>query len=244
MNVQFCFSVRCLQGRYVPPHQHAALELVYYVEGTGRTTFGKNSCDARRNAFMVIPSGVMHDQENFTDLVSICVGLSQSGLEPFQGEWFDAGGVLGKVLRTLVREMEARQTGYALICQGLLLETEGLIRRIAKENACPPRKEALVNKALEIIRYREGALSVEELAGQLFVSKDYLRHLFRDFASQSPIQHIIHARIEKARDLLSRNNLSIKEVASDCGFESVYYFSRLFRKVTGLPPSSYRHAQP
>ena len=244
MNVQFCFSVRCLQDRYVTPHKHEALELVYYVEGTGRTTFGKKTCEARRNAFMVIPSGVLHDQENFTDLVSICVGLSQSGLEPFQGGWFDAGGVLGKVLKTLMREMEARQSGYDLICQGLLLEIAGLIHRIAQENTSPPRKEALVNKALEIIQHREGALSVEELAGQLYVSKDYLRHLFLDFANQSPIQHIIHARIEKARDLLSRHNLSIKEVASECGFESVYYFSRLFRKVTGCPPSSFRHPQP
>lgn len=116
----------------------------------------------------------------------------------------------------------------------------GLVRRIVQQTASPPRKEALVGKAVEIIQHREGALSVAELAGQLYVSKDYLRHLFRDFANQSPIQHIIHARIEKARDLLGRGDLGVKEVASQCGFESVYYFSRLFRKVTGSTPSSCR----
>lgn len=243
MNIQFCYSVRCYKDRYVQHHTHDALELVYYVDGTGRSTVGKKTFDVRRNSFTITPNGICHDQENLTDMVSICVGLSQSGLEVYEGGWFDAGGGLGKILRALMQEMKTRQPGHDLICQGLLLEIAGLVHRIALENTAPPRKEALVDKAIAIIQHREGALSVAELADQLYVSKDYLRHLFHDFANQSPIQHIIHARIEKARDLLSRRDLSIQEIASQCGFESVYYFSRLFRKVTGFPPSNYRVKQ-
>ena len=173
-------------------------------------------------------------------MVSICVGVSQSGLEDFQGGWFDSGGLLGKVLQTLMWEIKNRKPGHDFIGRGLLLEAVGLIHRIAQEPTRRPRKEAIVDKAIAIIQQREGALTVEELADQLYVSKDYLRHLFGDFTHQSPIQHIIQARIEKARDLLGRGDLAVKEVASQCGFESVYYFSRLFRKVTGVTPSTCR----
>jgi len=241
MKLQFCFCAHCKRGVNVREHTHEVLELVYYVEGSGRATLGDTTYDARRNSFMIIPAGMVHDQENLTPLVSLCVGLSQSGLEKFQGSWTDAGGVLADILRKLMREMETRRTGHDLICRGLIYQIAGAVHRIAVENATPPRKQALVNKAIEIIGNREGAVSVGELAEQLYVSKDYLRHLFCDFTDQSPIQHIIRARINKARDLLSRRDLDIKQVAEQSGFESAYYFSRLFRKVTGTSPSAYRN---
>lgn len=240
MNLQFYFVARCSKGRDVGRHAHDALELVYYLEGAGKSTIDGKTYDLRRNSFTVTPKGVFHDQENRANLVSICMGLSRSNLEPLQGGWFDPGGVLGRVLRTLGLELNLKRPGHDLICRGLLLEIAGLIQRIARENDNLPRKKALVDKALEIIQRHEGTVSVSDLAGQLYVSKDYLRHLFREYTSHSPIQHIIQARIEKARDLLGRHDLGIKEVASQCGFDSVYYFSRLFRKVTGGAPSRCR----
>jgi transcriptional regulator GlxA family with amidase domain len=152
----------------------------------------------------------------------------------------DAGGVLGRVLCTLAQEVELRQPGHELVCKGLLYEVGGLVRRIAQANVRPPRKKALVGRAMEIIQRNAGAVSVADLAGRLYVSKDYLRHLFQEYTNRSPIQHIIQARIEKARDLLGQRDVSVKEIAAQCGFDNEYYFSRLFRKVTGTTPSQYR----
>jgi two-component system response regulator YesN len=56
------------------------------------------------------------------------------------------------------------------------------------------------------------------------------------------MRHLIQARIERAGDLLADPGLSVKEVARRSGFESPYYFSRLFRKVTGRTPSEFRSA--
>jgi YesN/AraC family two-component response regulator len=55
-----------------------------------------------------------------------------------------------------------------------------------------------------------------------------------------PIRHIIQARIEKAKYLLLRANLSIKEVAEQVGIENAYYFSRMFKQVVGVSPVSFR----
>jgi AraC-like DNA-binding protein len=240
MRLQFLFTVRQRRNDHVPPHRHDALELVYCLEGTGRSTMARTTYDLNRNSFAIARKGTLHDQEYLTDMVSICVGLSESGLEALQGAWFDAGGVLGRVLCTLAQELELRQPGHELVCKGLLFEVVGLVRRIAQANVRPPRKKALVGRAMEIIQRNAGTVSVAELAGRLYVSKDYLRHLFQEYTSRSPIQHIIHARIERARDLLGQSDVSVKEIAAQCGFDNEYYFSRLFRKVTGTSPSQYR----
>jgi AraC-like DNA-binding protein len=240
MRLEFCFIAHCRRNDHVTPHRHDALELVYCLDGSGRSTILPKTYDLRRNSFTITPKGTLHDQVNLTDMVSICVGLSESGFEPLQGGWFDTGGVLGRALCSLAQEIEFRQPGHELVCRGLLLEIGGLVQRISQANVRPPRKKALVGRAIEIIQHSEGGVSVAELAGRLYVSKDYLRHLFQEYTSRSPIQHIIQARIDKARDLLGQGDLDVKEVAARCGFDNEYYFSRLFRKVTGTTPSRYR----
>ena len=82
-----------------------------------------------------------------------------------------------------------------------------------------------------------------ELSEQLFVSRDYLRHILTKSSGRSPLRHIIAARIDRARELLAAGELSVSAVAERCGFASPYYFSRLFKKVTGCTPSSVRPAR-
>jgi AraC family transcriptional regulator of arabinose operon len=48
------------------------------------------------------------------------------------------------------------------------------------------------------------------------------------------------ARVEEARRLLAAGDLSIKQVAIACGFASPYHFSKVFRRIDGLPPSQYQ----
>lgn len=221
-------------------HTHEALELVYYTSGKGRTVLGKKVHPVRENFFAVIPAGLPHDQQNATDLISICVGISRSQLNEAQGVWRDGGGILEKILTRLVEELKHRRTGFESISQGLLYEAEGWVLRCIQEANVPPQKNDLVRKAIELIQHREGTLSVRDVAQQLYVSKDYLRHLFKEYAGQSPMRFILRARVEKARELLAQGDLRIGEIAEQCGFENIYYFSRFFRKATGETPSEFR----
>ena len=243
MDLQFCFQTTCAQGVSVPRHTHPALELVYYVQGTGESFIGPQLHPVQRHVLAIIPAHIPHDQTNFTDLTSICVGVCQSGLEPLQGTWNDTGGVMGKLFSSIHDELTQRKQGYELVTRGLLLEVQGLTQRLAHEAAQPPQKAALVNKAVEIIQRCDGALSVADIASQLYISKDYLRHLFGEYAGQSPLQCILQARLEKAQALLGDKNLRISEIAERCGFEDVPYFSRFFRKVTGQTPTQFREAR-
>jgi AraC family L-rhamnose operon transcriptional activator RhaR/AraC family L-rhamnose operon regulatory protein RhaS len=57
---------------------------------------------------------------------------------------------------------------------------------------------------------------------------------------RSPIDHLLHVRIQKATELLAGSDRTITDIAFDCGFTDSNYFTRQFRKTTGHSPSEYR----
>ncbi len=83
-------------------------------------------------------------------------------------------------------------------------------------------------------------LSREALADTVYLTSDYLSHLFKKETGYSLTNYIIHERIEKAKILLAQRELSIRDVAAACGFDNVSYFSKQFRNLTGVTPREYR----
>jgi len=240
VRLEFCRVVTLSPPRVAKWHTHGALELVYYVEGAGTSRIAEVTHRLARGVFTITAAGVYHDQKNSTEVTSICLGLTGSGLEEHQGAWNDPGGSVGSACRRLVAELEEKRPRFELVTEGLVAEIVGLAGRIAAEGDRPAGAKGLVDRAISVIRDQSGGLSVAELADRLYVSRDYLRHLFQDYSEMSPMQHIIRARIEKAKDLLTDPELSVAQVAAESGFESPYYFSRFFRKETGVSPSQYR----
>lgn len=57
----------------------------------------------------------------------------------------------------------------------------------------------------------------------------------------TPMQHVLNLRITTAKTLLRTTTYSVSEVASIVGYDNPLYFSRLFKKQTGLPPSDFRN---
>lgn len=237
MRLEFAFTVRN-RVPYVPAHTHAALELVYYVSGEGSSVFRGKRHGVGRNFFAVYPRGVKHDQTNDSPITTLCLGVRNSGLEPCCGCWRDPEGLLRRPVEQVFREMDERQAGHREVIRGLLLEIRGYVQRLAREPFEEPPKKKIVARALSLIRENEGRVSLTELSDQLFVSKDYLRHLLTRETRQAPIRHIIRARIEKAKALL-RSGKPVKEVALEAGFEDIFYFSRIFKKETGRTPTGF-----
>jgi AraC-like DNA-binding protein len=63
---------------------------------------------------------------------------------------------------------------------------------------------------------------------------------YRAATGQTPMQAFLHRKIARACYLLEVSDLPVAEVASQFGFDDPYYFSRLFRKITGISPARYR----
>jgi transcriptional regulator GlxA family with amidase domain len=83
-------------------------------------------------------------------------------------------------------------------------------------------------------------MTPETIAQAAGLSSSHFSRLFRKWTGHSPMEHLTWLRIQRAKELLGDVHLSVKEVAVRCGFEDQYYFSRVFTRVDGLPPSHYR----
>ena len=80
-------------------------------------------------------------------------------------------------------------------------------------------------------------LSLGMVASIFGYSQNYLSSLFSRYASMSFVDYVNKAKVEKAKQLLADPNALVYEVASSLGFESPFYFSKVFKKETGLSPT-------
>ncbi|MGG5371891.1 AraC family transcriptional regulator [Enterococcus sp. AZ196] len=87
--------------------------------------------------------------------------------------------------------------------------------------------------------FRRG-VTLEEMEGQFHINKYQIVKDFSKYMGQPPVDYQISCKISYAKDLLRYSNLSIKEVSMEIGIDNFAYFSRLFKKKTGVSPSDYR----
>ncbi len=90
----------------------------------------------------------------------------------------------------------------------------------------------------------ERPISLADVAGHVHVSPETLGRLFRAHYQTSPMQYLIGLRMARARELLQNRGYTISQVASACGYASVQYFSRAFKKAFGRPPGAFRRRLP
>ena len=83
-------------------------------------------------------------------------------------------------------------------------------------------------------------LNRSELASLVYLSPDYLSHMFREKTGESVTSYILDERIKKAKELLLLSQNSISDIALMSGFPNISYFSRQFKKVSGKTPQEFR----
>lgn len=100
------------------------------------------------------------------------------------------------------------------------------------------------NPMAEILQYIEqnyaADLSLQEVAGKFFVSREYVSRKFKQAFGINFSDYIVSVRIEKAKLLLQSPNLKLAEISEMVGFHDVKYFSKVFKKLTGLTPKDFR----
>ncbi len=134
-------------------------------------------------------------------------------------------------------------------------ELTDVLRRLSdalkgREQAAPdPLKEGahLSHMMTEVMRdIDEGFprdILLNELAKKYSISSGHLSNLIKKETGSTYTEHITRRRIEKAKELLKDDSLSILEVAEQVGYGDYFYFTKLFKRQTGLSPSKYRKEQ-
>ena len=146
-------------------------------------------------------------------------------------------------LKSLFEKLSAtwskKGSGYRVMAKSLLYE---LLFHFV--NSSKPRELLNIHTRLfpsieHIEKHWAEDFSVSYLASLCCLSTSYFRHLFVSSYDRTPIGYRNHLRILHAKDLLSQDFYTVSEVAFACGFDDANYFSRFFKKETGLTPTEY-----
>ena len=86
--------------------------------------------------------------------------------------------------------------------------------------------------------YRE-KITVQELAERSGYSASHFARVFSKVYNTSPIQYLNQIRIMHAKNLLRTGQYTMAQIAQECGFSNVYYFSRCFKQITGTTPAKW-----
>jgi AraC family transcriptional regulator len=132
---------------------------------------------------------------------------------------------------------------------GVFLETQGIILQLLGRFLAPDifkYKEAnhIPGKISEAIGYilinLHENLSVAHLAERANQNPDYFSRQFLEHTGDRPINYIRSKRIERAQYLIVTTRLTFSQIAGHLGFENVFYFSKVFKKITGMSPGKYK----
>lgn len=145
-------------------------------------------------------------------------------------------------------ESIARMSGKGLATPALInAKTYELLTMLGElELSSKPRNYAYrkIEPALQRIDQQKiGTITVAEMAQVCNMSQSSFRKLFLQEMNMPPSRYIQERKFNRAVSLLQNSELSILEIAIESGFQDMFYFSRFFRKMTGMSPTQWREAR-
>ena len=109
--------------------------------------------------------------------------------------------------------------------------------RTSRHALAPSRLKRVLDHVDSVL---ETPISLGDLAVVAGLSRFHFSRAFRSAVGETPLAYVARRRLERAKTLLRRADLSLAEVAKQAGFTSPGYFSTSFKRSTGLQPSAYR----
>lgn len=246
----------CLPHWHIAPRRLPNAILFFVHEGRAKWWIGEVCVIAQERDLLFIPENLLHSAEH-TPERKFCVSAVHFTARLFEA--IDLLALLGfpihvpkmakaqSSIEELLRLSVCQPTGWRKRCSSLVTD---LILQIAQERpellrpAVSPfalKTFKLLRPALQFIEdHLSEKLSVMKMADLAACSERHFRRLFQQTMGTSPKRWILERRLQRAALLLTQTDLPIKAVASQCGFEDLPHFHRLFRQRFGQPPSQYR----
>lgn len=86
-------------------------------------------------------------------------------------------------------------------------------------------------------------IMLEDIAKHAGMSSSHLSSVFKRYTGVTPYEYLLLQRIDRAASMLRRTDISVLNLAEECGFGSLANFNKIFKKVTGMTPSGYRSSK-
>lgn len=167
-------------------------------------------------------------------LKNSCFGKGQP---LFVSRPFRIRNIFENLITTGNTESRNRNALCALLLRQLILYADDTSMDPA--SASSPAWQTYLRCRHHMERHYLDMTNIADVATACFIDRAYLARLFQRFADESPLQLLTRLKMGKAADLLSSGELLIKQVAEEIGFADPYHFSRVFKRVYGIPPETF-----
>ena len=170
--------------------------------------------------------------------------VSQIGLEcnmvhtPLQTYFIDA------LLDKIVKELRAMDMLYERVITSTLDELLTKVVRFSKQDfvlSMPDHAQRLRDLRSEVHENFAKAWTIGQMANMMGLSASRFASLYKQEFEASPTEDLIRTRITQAQKMLSATKVSVKQVSLACGFESVHYFHRAFKRRLNITPKHYQN---
>ena len=220
--------------------------LVYFDEGTITYSFEQGEMTASAGDVLVFPKGLRYSGEKKTEFNTFTVidfdaepedGLAELNLPHVM----KAGERVGMLFRQANEAWNSGKIQSVLQCRSILYS---ILAELTGIQARGKRQSALLEEVLIYMsrHYTEPDLNIEAISDAFHISASQLRRIFLKEINVSPGQYVMKLRLELAQNLLRHEGVPVREAAIRSGFNSEFYFCRLFKSRFGMTPGEFKRS--
>lgn len=227
-------------------HSHTAWEIVLNTAGSGTAEINGERYPFSPGTIMCIPPGTVHGKESdegFADLYfhtnSAIAALVQNGKGPVILQ-DDRDKSLEALLQLMVRLHHQDPTVNQGTVNSLHAAAMQLLNSWLAKKQMNPIVEQLQARLVE--SFTDPELNLGKLLDESGYTPDYVRRLFHKETGMAPGEYLSGLRVSYAKQLMDQQahlGLSVANISLMCGYYDPRYFSRLFRRATGVSPREY-----
>lgn len=263
-NPKILFAFRRNSREGVKNHSHDFPSLVYVLSGSAAYNFDDKEYKVNTGDLLVINPGVVHGRtlSDGEEINEFHIGFCNIQIEGMKKDFIipeDTSPVVSlkktnkeffKCCGDILVEQKNGEPGGQLMLKSYVMRLIVLLlKELSTGNSTeeePPinfesyDKTKVVAAIANFINNNYSQdISLNRISRNMYLSPVYISKIFKEEIGESPINYLIKVRLSKAAELLEKGSISIKNVARQVGYSDAYYFSKLFKKYYGVPPSKY-----
>ena len=211
--------------------------LSFRIKGNANYYHKNNSYHVGTNDILFVPAHYDYviDSQCSEEVLVVHFHIENSSFSEMKTFKPSKPDVFNRLFSKMCNVWNSKPIGYEYKLSALFYSILEEIEIQTKQNEASPK----LQEALDFIQknFSLPEINIETVAEHIGVSTVYLRRLFNKNLNITPIKYLNKLRIEYATELLKTGYYSIEEVATLSGFNDAKYFSLLYKKSVGCPPS-------